>query len=251
MSLADLFTAAAPDAVKVGIPFWLELLSVVVGGITGGIAASERKLDFVGATALAVICGLGGGLIRDISMQVGEVYMLSSDLVLLSTIAGGLFAYFFSGIFDRLSGALHWLDIFSVALFTVTGADKALVFGFSPVVAVFMGVITGVGGGMLRDVLTGEVPHIFQGGTNLYAACSAVGGIVYCVCVMLQFRKAFASLICIVVTVAMRWASLQFNIVSPEPTDFTPKVVEAGKRAVRFGIESGKENAKSGHKRGF
>lgn len=248
MDLSQLFTAAHPDAVRVSIPLWLELMSVIVGGITGGIAASERKLDFVGAVTLAIICGLGGGLIRDVAMQVGDVYMLSSDVVLLSTAAAGLIAYYFSGVFKRLTTTIVLFDIVSVGLFTVTGTDKALVYGFSPVIAVFMGVVTGVGGGMLRDVLTGEVPNIFRGGTNLYAVCSVVGGVAYCACAYAQLTKTVCAIVCVVCTILVRLVSLRFGIVTPGPTDLTPKVVAAGMRAVQRGIEVGQENAEK-HRR--
>ena len=242
--IPQLFTTVAPEAARVSIPFWLELLSVMVGGLTGGLRAAERKLDFVGATGLALVCGLGGGLIRDVSMQVGDVYMLSSDIVFLSTIAAGLLGYYFSGVFLSLEKTVIWLDIVSVGLFTVTGADKALVYGFSPLIAVFLGTMTGVGGGMLCDALLGEVPRIFRGGSALYAVCSATGGVVYCLCAYLQLAKPYAALICVVFVVLLRILSLRFGIVTPEPTDLTPRMVEATKRAVQLGIDEGVERAK-------
>ena len=140
---------------------------MVVGSASGIMVARRRHLDAVGFVGLALLCGLGGGLIRDIMMQRGGVYMLDSAFAIPASAATGIAAFLFPQPLDRAGRLLEWLDISAVALFALVGTDKALVNGLLPASCLLMGVMTGVGGGMLRDVFLGEVPHIFQRGGNL------------------------------------------------------------------------------------
>ena len=243
MPTIDIVAGAAPDAAKVFVPLWLELLAVIVGGVSGGMAASSHKLDIVGAVGIAIVTGLGGGLVRDMALQVGDVYILENNFAIPLTIASGLVAYYFIGIFSRLEFIVEWIDILGVGLYTATGADKAIFYDHSVTVAIFFGVLTGVGGGMLRDIMLGEVPKIFRGGTNLYAVCSFVGAVVYCTCVYTGLEKVIAAYLCIGVVMVLRRLSLHFGIVTSEPVDLSPHVIEAGKRAVQRRVESGADPA--------
>jgi len=146
----------------VAIPFWLEMFAVVAASISGVLVAREHKLDLVGAVALAVVCGLGGGLLRDMTLQVGNVYILNQPMALPLSIATAAIIYIFPAIVDKPEKLIPLLDIISVGIYAATGADKALVYGFAPAVCIMMGFFTAVGGGMLRDGFMGVVPGIFQ-----------------------------------------------------------------------------------------
>ena len=154
-------TSHASDAM-VAIPFWLEMFAVVAASISGVLVAREHKLDLVGAVALAVVCGLGGGLLRDMTLQVGNVYILNQPMALPLSIATAAIIYIFPAIVDKPEKLIPLLDIISVGIYAATGADKALVYGFAPAVCIMMGFFTAVGGGMLRDGFMGVVPGIFQ-----------------------------------------------------------------------------------------
>ena len=167
-------------------------------------------------------------------MQVGSVYMLESPFAIPASVATGLVAFFFPQPIDRAGSLLEWLDITAVALFALVGCDKALVHGLLPASCLLMGIMTGVGGGMLRDVFLGEVPRIFQR-SNLYAVCALAGSAVYYVAVMcLPMSKLWASLLCVAVTIGLRRWSLRFNVQTPADVDLGPRVSEPVKRAARL-----------------
>lgn len=131
-------TSHASDAM-VAIPFWLEMFAVVAASISGVLVAREHKLDLVGAVALAVVCGLGGGLLRDMTLQVGNVYILNQPMALPLSIATAAIIYIFPAIVDKPEKLIPLLDIISVGIYAATGADKALVYGFAPAVCIMMG----------------------------------------------------------------------------------------------------------------
>ena len=206
----------------VSLPTWVDLASVVVGSAGGVMVARARHLDAVGFIGLALLCGLGGGLIRDVMMQVDSVYMLDSPFAIPASVATGLIAFLFPQPLDRAGSLLEWLDIMAVALFALVGTDKAIVYGFYPASCVLMGIMTGVGGGMLRDVFLGEVPRIFQK-SNLYALCALAGGVAYYLAVVcLSINKLWGSVICVAVTIGLRRWSLRFNVQTPADVDLGP-----------------------------
>ena len=100
VAAAMIVTAHASDAM-VAIPFWLEMFAVVAASISGVLVAREHKLDLVGAVALAVVCGLGGGLLRDMTLQVGNVYILNQPMALPLSIATAAIIYIFPAIVDK------------------------------------------------------------------------------------------------------------------------------------------------------
>lgn len=231
--MPEIFSTLNPELVAVSLPTWVDLASVIVGSAGGVLVARARHLDAVGFVGLAVLCGLGGGLIRDVMMQVGSVYMLDSPFAIPASVATGLLGFLFPRSLDRVPGLLEWLDIIAVALFALVGTDKALVYGLLPASCVLMGIMTGVGGGMLRDVFLGEVPRIFQR-SNLYALCAAAGAAVYYLAVvLLSVSKLWGAVLCVVVTIGLRRWSLHFNVKTPSDVDLAPRVVAPVRRAAR------------------
>ena len=144
-----MFTLYAQTSTQIAmsLPAWLDLASVAVGGISGALVAKERKLDPIGFIGLSMLCGLGGGLVRDMAMQVGSVYMLDNPYAIPATVVIGLAVFFFGRLFEKVPNLLEWVDIISVGLFALGGTDKAIVHALLPVSAILMGTLTGVGGG--------------------------------------------------------------------------------------------------------
>lgn len=250
--LPDLFTTTSPTASSVPMPVWLDLAAVFVGSISGLFYARERHLDLVGYIALAILCGLGGGLVRDTIMQTGDVYLLSSQGPIIVAITCGVVGFLFPRSLLRYPGLLEWVDIISVGLFAAAGADKAIRYQLFPVPIVFMGTITGVGGGMMRDVFMGEVPRIFKR-SNLYAICATAGSLSYYLCVVfLHLNKVWAAAFCVLVTLGLRRLSLRFDIYSPADVDLEPAVLSAtnrAKEAAREAAENEVEHARRQYER--
>lgn len=216
---ALILSETAPDA-PVAVPVWLELIAIVVASVSGVLTAREKKLDLVGAVCLAVICSLGGGLLRDVTLQVGNVYILTQPAALPASVITAIIVFLIPSVVAKQDRLIAVLDIFSVGLYAATGADKALVYGFSPIICVMMGFFTGVGGGMLRDICLGQTPYIFQQ-SNLYAVAAIAGATAYTLIAGMGVSHAVAVVACVVITMGIRWASLRYNIVSPTEVDLT------------------------------
>ena len=232
--MPDLFTTYSPELMAVSLPTWVDLASVIVGSAGGVVVARSRHLDAVGFVGLALLCGLGGGLIRDVMMQVGSVYMLESPFAIPASVATGLVAFLFPRPIDRAGSLLEWLDIMAVALFALVGTDKALVHGFLPASCILMGIMTGVGGGMLRDVFLGEVPRIFQR-SNLYALCALAGSAAYWLAVVgASMNKLWGGALCILVTIGLRRWSIRYNVQTPADVDLGPRVAAPMRRMSRY-----------------
>ena len=217
---------------SVAIPLAFELLAVVVAAATGALTARENKLDLVGAIGLAVLVSLGGGLIRDVILQEGNVYILRQPLALPVAIATAAAVFTFPVMVEKPDRLVAILDIFSVGLFAVMGADKTMLYGYPAITCVMMGFFTAVGGGLLRDVCLARVPYIFQR-SNLYAIAAIAGALTYIVLVQcLDIWNIAAAVISVAVTMAVRWWSMRYNIMSPTEVDLH-KLPEPVKKVAR------------------
>ena len=217
---------------SVAIPLAFELLAVVVAAATGALTARENKLDLVGAIGLAVLVSLGGGLIRDVILQEGNVYILRQPLALPVAVATAAAVFTFPVMVEKPDRLVAILDIFSVGLFAVMGADKTMLYGYPAITCVMMGFFTAVGGGLLRDVCLARVPYIFQR-SNLYAIAAIAGALIYIVLVQcLDIWNIAAAVIGVAVTMAVRWWSIRYNIMSPTEVDLH-KLPEPVKKVAR------------------
>lgn len=217
---------------SVAIPLAFELLAVVVAAATGALTARENKLDLVGAIGLAVLVSLGGGLIRDVILQEGNVYILRQPLALPVAVATAAAVFTFPVMVEKPDRLVAILDIFSVGLFAVMGADKTMLYGYPAITCVMMGFFTAVGGGLLRDVCLARVPYIFQR-SNLYAIAAIAGALTYIVLVQcLNIWNIAAAAISVAVTMAVRWWSIRYNIMSPTEVDLH-KLPEPVKKVAR------------------
>lgn len=217
---------------SVAIPLAFELLAVVVAAATGALTARENKLDLVGAIGLAVLVSLGGGLIRDVILQEGNVYILRQPLALPVAVATAAAVFTFPVMVEKPDRLVAILDIFSVGLFAVMGADKTMLYGYPAITCVMMGFFTAVGGGLLRDACLARVPYIFQR-SNLYAIAAIAGALTYIVLVQcLDIWNIAAAVISVAVTMAVRWWSIRYNIMSPTEVDLH-KLPEPVKKVAR------------------
>lgn len=163
----------------------LDLLGVALNGVIGGTMARQRGFDIVGFSVLAITTALGGGIVRDLMLQQGPPAAVSNPLYLGMAILGGLIAWT-----ANLSG--HWWELFRVhgdstvlGVWAATGAMKAMTYGVPWSSAILMGVITAVGGGMIRDVLVGQIPTVF-GGNTLYAVPALIASSLMTFCYAIE-----------------------------------------------------------------
>ena len=165
MAVSD---AAIGEALRV-----IDLTGVGANALLGGVIARAERLDPVGFGVLAILSGLGGGLIRDTLLQHGPPIALTDPAYILTALAGAAVAFLLhveGRLWDRV---FPFVDALALGCWAAAGAQKTLGFGFGWLPAVLLGVITAVGGGMVRDVVLRRIPSIF-GGNTLYATSALV-----------------------------------------------------------------------------
>jgi uncharacterized membrane protein YeiH len=151
----------------------LDLGGTFVFAISGAIAAVNRRLDIFGILVLAFVAGNFGGITRDVLIGATPPAALTDGRYLLVSVPAGLITFFlYSGV-DRLRNPVLWFDAAGLSFFAVTGAQKALAYGLSPVMSALLGMVTGVGGGMMRDVLLTEIPQVLR--SDFYAVAALAG----------------------------------------------------------------------------
>lgn len=154
----------------------LDLVGIGVFAISGALVAVRKDLDVFGVLVLAGTTGLGGGFLRDVLIGATPPAALADWRYLLVPIGAGLLTFVYHPALGRMERTVNVFDAFGLALFCVAGAAKALDHGLGPLPAALMGMVTGIGGGMIRDVLAGRVPVIFRG--ELYAIPALAGALV-------------------------------------------------------------------------
>ena len=157
--------------------YYLDLFGVVVFAITGSLAAGRKQLDLLGVVVLAIVTALGGGTIRDLLLGATPVFWIRDINYILFSAGTAVLVFVVSQTRTLGSASIRIPDAFGLAIFTVIGANIALGHNVSWVIAVIMGMMTGVAGGVLRDVLAGEIPLILR--TEIYATASMCGALVY------------------------------------------------------------------------
>jgi len=158
----------------------LDHVGVFVAAITGVLAARGKRVDLFGVLVLALVTAFGGGTVRDVLVGDTPVFWLRDPGLLLNATLAALLTFVVARQWALPMGALLVADAFALSAFSMIGTQKGIVMQFSAPVAVLLGVVTGVAGGILRDVLTGEVPLVFRPEIRLYAT-AALAGAALCV----------------------------------------------------------------------
>ena len=154
----------------------LDMVGIFVFAISGGLVAVRKGLDIFGVLVLAWTTGLGGGFLRDVLIGAVPPAALADWRYLMVPVAAGLVTFYFHPALGRMERLVNVFDAAGLGLFCVTGALKALDFGLGPVPAALMGMLTGIGGGVARDLLAGRVPVVLR--SEIYATPALVGAAV-------------------------------------------------------------------------
>lgn len=198
-----------------GFIILLTYLGVTSSAVSGVLEARKHEMDVVGATTVAFVTAFGGGTLRDLLLGRTPIFWLVDPGLSIATFAVSI-VFFFR--VHRISE--EWLyipDALGLGFFTILGATFALQMDLSLLVVSLMGVVTGVFGGVLRDVLCNKVPHIFKRGTRLYATCSFIGVWVFIVLMQLDVDASLASWIGTVAVFVLRILAVRFRWTLPFP----------------------------------
>lgn len=161
--------------------YTLEQIGVSIAAITGVLAARGKQVDLFGVIVLALVTAFGGGTIRDLALGDLPVFWATDSVFILNAVITAVVLFFAVRYHEPHATFLLVADAFVLALFTMLGTRKGLVMAHAPAIAVAMGVITGVAGGILRDLLIGEIPLVFRPHIYLYATAAFFGSIVFVV----------------------------------------------------------------------
>jgi len=151
----------------------LDLGGTFVFALSGAVAAVNRRLDIFGILVLSFVTGNFGGITRDLLIGAVPPAALTDGWYLLVSVLAGIITFFWYAGVDRLRSPVLLFDAAGLAFFAVAGAQKAITFGLSPVMASLLGMLTGIGGGMTRDVLITEIPQVLR--SDLYAVAALAG----------------------------------------------------------------------------
>lgn len=191
---------------------WVTLIAIGVFAVTGVLAGLRKEADIFSLLIFGVVTALGGGTIRDIILNIPVFWVNDLDYIWVA-MGAAILAFFVYRLISRAYGLLLYLDAIGVALFTIQAIDKVLELGHPPLIAIIMGIITGIGGGLVRDVLTDRPTLLMT--KDLYATPILVGSILYLALLMFAPSFSFSWLVAMIVIFGFRAAAIYWNLTMP------------------------------------
>jgi uncharacterized membrane protein YeiH len=189
----------------------------VVFAVSGALTAARYRMDVLGFILIGTITGIGGGTTRDLLLG-RTVWWTQDPLELILCVAAALATFFWITTDISRRRAMVWSDALGLAAFGVVGCHIALQFGSPFVIAVFMGMVTATGGGVIRDVLTNTQPMILCG--QLYATAALAGSLTYASLSYLALPEGVAELLAFLAAFALRGSAIIFDIRMGPPGEF-------------------------------
>ena len=205
------------------LPPFIETAAITVGALSGALHATRRNLDPVGVMLVAICTAVGGGAIRDVVLQVGVPTFLVARNYFAYAALGAVAGYFFAGLVRSWVPVLVVLDSLLIGVWVVIGAEKTLAAGLTMAAAVFLGLITATGGGMLRDLLCRETPAVLQPG-QYYALAAMASALAFVATLQVGLSVWWAQAVAITVATVLRFTSMRFNLSTPVPHDLSDTI---------------------------
>ncbi|MBN8705687.1 MAG: trimeric intracellular cation channel family protein [Bacteroidetes bacterium] len=196
---------------------WLDYTGVIVFAIAGVFAAAERKMDAFGALVIAYVTCLGGGTIRDVLINKYPIFWMQELTYLWLILATSLITFFLIRDVKKILPYLMIPDAVGLGIYTLIGLQKAAAMGFPPEICVIMGVITAVGGGMIRDILCNQPPLIFHN-QEIYATACLIGAGLYFLLLRFDWNNQVISIITVLTIFTIRMVSIRMNVKMPRVT---------------------------------
>jgi len=195
------------------IPHFLDLVGVAVFAVSGVLAARRRGLDLLGVIVIAAITAIGGGTLRDLLLNRYPIFWITDAQYLAVIIASALLTVGYVRVRPPPEKALLVADALGLALFALSGAQVAEAAQCPPIIVVLMGTMTGVAGGVLRDVITAQVPLILR--RDIYASAAIVGVVLYLLLQAFGLQRSRAFAAGMVVVVALRLLAIRWGLQLP------------------------------------
>ncbi len=190
-----------------------DLLGTAAFAASGAWAGVRRQMDLLGVLVLGVVTAIGGGTLRDILLGDTPPFCLQDDTYIYLSIGVSLAVFVFNRYLERIAHPLLYLDAIGLATFVVIGTQKAIHFGASFIVAVTMGVMTATAGGVIRDMLSNQVPLILR--KEIYASACIAGGALLYAGYAAGFNHSISALAAATLVIVLRLLAIRHNWALP------------------------------------
>ena len=214
------------------IPFWFELTATVTSAMTGALAATREKYDILGTIMMAIIIGLFGGVMRDVLLQDYGIYAFQRPELIIACVICAVVVFYFGRLVKLADPLIEIMDIIQCGLWAVIGAGKAIAAGLGIVPTILLGMLTAVGGGIVRDVALNHHIVAFTPG-SLYASAAAISASAYAIMRTYHILDHWSALICVLLGIGIRIASLEFGWRTKPARDLTIPMADALAKPVR------------------
>jgi len=192
---------------------FLDFFGIAVFAISGALTAGHKKLDIFGVIVVALVTCLGGGTLRDLILDAHPVVWIANTYYLLTGVLAALFTFLVVRFFKMPMRMLEVCDAIGLAFFTIAGIQKAQALGHSAEICLLMGLMTGVAGGVIRDVVCNEIPLIFH--REIYALAAIAGGTLYLALSHMGFSVELSMLFGIITALSLRLTGIFMGLSLP------------------------------------
>ena len=191
----------------------INVMGSFVFAISGALVALRNKLDPFGVLIVAFITAVGGGTVRDILLAERDVFWLFDTHVLYAVMAGSFIAMTFRSKLHFFEKPIFFYDAIGLGLFTITGVQIGIDYHLNPLICILLGTVTGIFGGVFRDIIVNEIPVVFQ--KEIYATACIIGGALYLLLVHFETPNPYLQIIPIISIILIRVIAVTYNISLP------------------------------------
>lgn len=195
----------------------LDILGTFAFAVSGALVASDKKFDLFGLVIIAFVTAVGGGMLRDLLIDAHPINWIGDLNYMYTIFLAVIFTFLFKSKIAHLSKTMFLFDTIGLSVFTLLGLEKGLSFNLNPIIALIMGMISAVFGGVLRDVLTNKIPLIFE--KEIYASACLIGGISYLLLTYFNMTENVIFVFSASIIVIIRVIAVKFKLQLPKIKD--------------------------------
>ena len=195
----------------------LDIIGTFAFAVSGALVASDKKFDLFGVVIIAFVTAVGGGMLRDLLIDAHPINWIGDLNYMYTIFLAVTFTFLFKSKIAHLSKTMFLFDTVGLSVFTLLGLEKGLSFNLNPIIALIMGMISAVFGGVLRDVLTNKIPLIFE--KEIYASACLIGGISYLLLTYFNMTENVIFVFSASIIVIIRVIAVKFKLQLPKIKD--------------------------------
>jgi uncharacterized membrane protein YeiH len=201
----------------VDLIYILDIIGTFAFAISGALVASKKDFDLFGVIIIAFVTAVGGGMTRDVLINAHPINWIGDLNYIWTILAAVVFTFLFKSKIAPLSKTMFLFDTIGIGVFTLLGTQKGLSYDLHPFIAVVMGMVSSVIGGVIRDVLTNEVPLIFK--KEIYASACLAGGTVYLITNHFELSENFQFIATVLTVIIIRLLAVKYHLQLPKIKD--------------------------------